>query len=310
MTSKRKIVPVSALCQRIGWNEVDPSWVRTLARQARREDLAGGGLIDKPPSTGDVTTRAVVKAGEGSAELRARQPMTVCGLPLIDIILEVYGGGVSFKAAVRDGRRIEKGALIGRFSGSAGRLLTAERVLLNFLQRLSGIATLTSEYVDALGKCPTRLLDTRKTTPGYRVLEKYAVACGGGWNHRIGLFDRVLIKDNHLAASGATQGERLANAVRESRRRARNMRVEVEVDHLEQIEPVIEAGADVVMLDNFGIPRLREAIAVCEGRIRTEASGGITIKSLPKLGTLGLDFVSTGALIHQSSWMDIGLDWL
>ncbi|RME67825.1 MAG: carboxylating nicotinate-nucleotide diphosphorylase [Verrucomicrobia bacterium] len=309
--SRRKIAPLSALCERIGWNDIDPQWVRRLIRMARSEDLAGAGLAAKPAHTGDVTTRAVVRRGSGRAELRARRPLTLCGLPLLPLILEVYRvPDATFKPAARDGDRLPAGALIGTFSGPAAGLLTAERVLLNFLQHLSGIATQTSAYVDALGDTRTRLLDTRKTTPGFRVLEKYAVACGGAWNHRIGLFDRVLIKDNHLAAAGASRGERLASAIREARRRSPGLRIEVEVDHLEQIPPVIEAGADIVMLDNFTVPQLRRAVALCRGRIRTEASGGVTRKFLPKLAGLGLDFISTGALVHQSSWVDIGLDWL
>jgi nicotinate-nucleotide pyrophosphorylase (carboxylating) len=181
--------------------------------------------------------------------------------------------------------------------------------LLNFLQRLSGIATYTRAHVRALGDSPTRLLDTRKTTPGYRALEKYAVATGGAWNHRLGLFDRVLIKDNHLAASGATRGDRLAHAVRLARRRAPHLRIEVEIDALDQLDPVLEARADVVMFDNFSLPDLRLAVARASGRTRTEASGGITLATLPALAHVGLDFISTGALVHQSTWIDIGLDW-
>ena len=154
------------------------------------------------------------------------------------------------------------------------------------------------------------MLDTRKTLPGYRVLQKYAFACGGGYNHRIGLFDRVMLKDNHLAVAGATGGNRLTETVALAVNTCKDLAIEVEVDTLEQIPPVIEAGADIILLDNFSIGELRRAIDLIDGRACSEASGGIQIDTLPALGELGLDFISTGAPIHQSTWKDIGLDWL
>lgn len=181
--------------------------------------------------------------------------------------------------------------------------------MLNFLQKLSGVATLTAQYVTALGSSQTRLLDTRKTTPGYRVLEKYATACGGGWNHRLGLFDRVMLKDNHLAASDATLGTALAKLVAQARQTYPQLPVEVEVDALDQIPPVLEAGAHVILLDNFSDDALRQAVARIQGRALTEASGGITLERLPSLAGIGLDFISTGATVHQSGWVDIGMDW-
>jgi nicotinate-nucleotide pyrophosphorylase (carboxylating) len=303
-------MPVEQLCQRLAWPDLDPAALRRLVRAARAEDLAGAGLRRRPRRGGDVTTRVVVHAdARGRAELRARQPMVVCGLALAPLILEVYGGGVRFTPRARDGQRVADGAVLARLDGPAHRLLAAERVLLNFLQYLSGIATHTATFVRALGRSRTRLLDTRKTTPGFRALEKYAVACGGAWNHRLGLFDRVLIKDNHLAAAAATRGERLAAAVRQARRRAPGFVIEVEVDRLDQLPPVLDADADIVLLDNFTEPQLRRAVALSRGRARTEASGGVTLHSLPRLARLGLDFISSGALVHQSTWVDIGLDW-
>jgi nicotinate-nucleotide pyrophosphorylase (carboxylating) len=194
-------------------------------------------------------------------------------------------------------------------TGPAATLLQAERTVLNFFQKLSGVATQTACYAAALGACPTKLLDTRKTTPGFRMLEKYAVACGGGWNHRLGLFDRVLIKDNHLAAAHATAGDRLAAAVRAARARQPRLLIECEVDALAQIPPVLEAGAHIVLLDNFSRADLAAAVALIGDRACTEASGGVTLESLPELGRLGLDFVSCGALVHHAPWADIGLDW-
>ena len=214
----------------------------------------------------------------------------------------------------RDGARVEAGEVLATLHGNPRTLLGAERIVLNFIQRLSGVATETRRYVEALGEGRTRLLDTRKTTPGYRMLEKYAVACGGGWNHRLGLFDRVMLKDNHLALLGfaGERGEeetRLEEAVQRARKAAPDLPVEVEVDRVDQIPPVLAAGADVILLDNFPPARLRRAIELIRGRAFTEASGGITLKALPRLAGLGLDFISTGALVHQSVWVDIGLDW-
>jgi nicotinate-nucleotide pyrophosphorylase (carboxylating) len=314
-----------SLIKRLSWDDLDLGYLRRLVEIARDEDLAGLGLRNRPARTGDHSTASLGTARrQGSANLVAREPLTVCGLPLLSLILSVYGGGASVQLRAKDGHALPAGGVLATVSGDARTLLAAERVLLNFLQRLSGVATQTRRYADALGKSRTRLLDTRKTTPGYRMLEKYAVACGGGWNHRLGLFDRVMLKDNHLALlgfddtrapgrlppkRGAAHASGLASAVALARRAAPDLPVEVEVDRLEQIPPVLDAGADVILLDNFAPPQLRKAVALIDGRAFTEASGGITLKALPRLAGLGLDFASTGALVHQSSWVDVGLDW-
>ncbi|GHC02418.1 nicotinate-nucleotide diphosphorylase (carboxylating) [Cerasicoccus arenae] len=238
--------------------------------------------------------------------------MTVAGLPIVAMILDYYGkslGSVTFRPAVTDAATLKPGECLGELSGAKATILTAERVILNFLQHLTGIATETHRYTVALGDTTTRLLDTRKTTPGYRMLEKYAVACGGGWNHRLGLYDRIMLKDNHLAAEQANKGERLAAAVSTARAKRPDLGIEVEVDDLTQIPPVLDAGADVIMLDNFTNDQLTVAISLIGDKSLTEASGGITIERLPSLATLGLDFISTGATIHQAAWVDIGLDW-
>ncbi|WP_309399359.1 carboxylating nicotinate-nucleotide diphosphorylase [Cerasicoccus maritimus] len=297
---------------RLTWDELDTDWFARLIDLAWREDLAGGGLDAVPSGIGDATTETVIQPGRGEARLIARKPMTLAGLPLVNMILERYSSGAKhakFRTELADGAHVAAGHCIGVLLGEKSVILTAERVILNFLQRLTGVATETQRYVAALGDSPTRLLDTRKTTPGYRVLEKYAVACGGGWNHRIGLYDRIMLKDNHLAAEGADKGARLASAVKLAKRKRPDLGVEVEVDELEQIPPVLEAGADVIMLDNFGNERLSEAISLIGDKSLTEASGGITIERLPSLATLGLDFISTGATVHQAAWVDIGLDW-
>jgi nicotinate-nucleotide pyrophosphorylase (carboxylating) len=297
-----------SLIKRLTWDDLDLAHARKLIEFARDEDLAGLGLRHRPRTTGDRSTASLKSpARQSSADLVAREPLVACGLPLLPMILAAYGGGATAQLRAKDGARLEAGTVLATFAGDPRVLLTAERVALNFLQRLSGIATQTRHYADALGKSRTRLLDTRKTTPGWRMLEKYAVACGGGWNHRLGLFDRVMLKDNHLALLGSLDD--LAGAVARAKKAAPDLPVEVEVDRLDQIPPVLAAGADVILLDNFTPAQLRKAVALIAGRAFTEASGGITLKTLPKLAGLGLDFASTGALVHRSIWVDIGLDW-
>jgi nicotinate-nucleotide pyrophosphorylase (carboxylating) len=300
--------PADSLLKRLSWDDLDLVPLRKLIELARDEDLAGVGLRVKPVVVGDRSSAALATPPrQGSADLVAREPLVACGLPLISLILAAYGGNCSVQLRARDGRALVKGEVLATLSGDPRVLLAAERVILNFVQRLSGVATQTQTYVAALGEGRTRLLDTRKTTPGYRMLEKYAVACGGGWNHRLGLFDRVMLKDNHLALLGSTDG--LSAAVAFAKKAAPDLPVEVEVDELEQIPPVLAAGADVILLDNFTTDEITKAVALIAGRAFTEASGGITLKTLPGFAGLGLDFVSTGALVHQSVWVDIGLDW-
>ena len=309
------------LVRRLSWEELDKAYLRKLIEIARDEDLNGLGLRQPPSRKGDSSTASIGgTAPAAAADLVARRNMIVCGLPLIPLILSAYGGRATVQFHVKDGVAVSEGQVLATLAGDPKTLLSAERVILNFLQRLSGVATQTRRYAEALGQGRTRLLDTRKTTPAFRMLEKYAVACGGGWNHRLGLFDRVMLKDNHLALLGfrggidthgtkGSPGRQLAAAVGRAKNTAPELPVEVEVDTLEQIPAVIDAGADVILLDNFNVPRLKKALKLIRGRTFTEASGGITLKTLPGLAGLGLDFVSTGALVHQSAWADIGLDW-
>jgi nicotinate-nucleotide pyrophosphorylase (carboxylating) len=298
------------LAHRLSWHDLDPLVIAGLIQLARLEDLQGHGLSSRPAQTGDVTS-SIIRSGSkvASARLMAREQLVVCGLPLVQMVLDAYGSGALFNPACTDGSTCAKGDLLGTLTGPSRVILEAERVLLNFLQKLSGVSSLTAEYVAAMGDSPTRLLDTRKTTPGFRVLEKYAVACGGGFNHRIGLFDRVMLKDNHLAADDAGSGEALAGLVHSARGRWPGLVIELEVDQLDQITPTLDSGVDVYLLDNFSESDLHEAITLIGAKAATEASGGITIDSLAKLAGVGLDFISTGATIHKSTWKDIGLDW-
>lgn len=294
---------------RLTWQDLDQDYLRQLVGLAKIEDLAGAGLAHRPERLGDVTTALMPEGGNGRAELLAREPLVICGLGIVQMVLDSYGQDCRFEPHTKDGQLLDTGDIIGTLRGPPAPLLQAERVILNFLQHLSGIATETRLYVDALGKSSTALLDTRKTLPGFRVLQKFAFACGGGYNHRIGLFDRIMLKDNHLAVAGATGGDRLTETVALAVNTCDDLAVEVEVDTLDQILPVVAAGADIILLDNFTPAELVEAIRLIDGRACTEASGGITLNTLPKLGDLGLDFISTGAPIHQSTWKDIGLDW-
>ena len=304
---------LSHLVRRLKWSDIDEKYVAELVKTARAEDIEGAGLAVLPKVAADITTRSLPPSIKTVAALCARRDMVVCGMELVRIVLKVYEEAsddfeCKFTPLAKDGDKVSKGAKLGVIEGSARVILQAERIMLNFLQRLSGVATETAKYVEALGDSPTKLLDTRKTTPGLRVLEKYAFACGGGYNHRIGLFDRVMLKDNHLAAAGASKGERLAAAVRTAREKNAGFAIEVEVDALEQIPPVLEAGADVIMLDNFTPADIKTAVNMIEDKSWTEISGGVTLDSIGELGKLGADFISTAAPVHSSKWIDIGLD--
>src|SRR5258708_37269428 len=254
-----RLNPAEHLLKRLSWDELDPGYLRKLVEIARDEDLSGLGLRTKPETTGDVSTAAVPSVRSGSADVVARVPLTVCGLGLLPIFFYAYVGSAAAQLRVKDGTMVKPLDVLATLHGDPATLLQAERVLLNFIQRLSGIATFTHEHVTALGSTRTRLLDTRKTTPGHRMLEKYAVACGGGWNHRLGLFDRVMLKDNHLALLGSTGGP--AAAVAAAKRAAPELPVEIQVDTLVPIPPALAAGADVLLLHNFTPAQLRRAVA-------------------------------------------------
>jgi nicotinate-nucleotide pyrophosphorylase (carboxylating) len=188
-------------------------------------------------------------------------------------------------------------------------LLTAERVALNFVQRLSGVATLTAQFVEAIRGTGAAILDTRKTTPGWRELEKYAVRCGGGQNHRFGLWDMVLIKDNHLAALRDAQPNAIAAAVQRAREKFPALKVEVEADTLEQVRQAFNAGADIILLDNMSLEELRESVRVVGGRAKTEASGGVNLHTVRGIAETGVDYISVGAITHSARAVDIGLDF-
>lgn len=292
--------------------------VLRLFELARDEDL-GGWRADDWESTGDPTSRAITLATQTSrAALVVRQGGVVSGLAAVMDILDAFKADVDFVPAARDGDRVSAGQAVGELRGNARGLLAAERTVLNTLGRLSGIATRTAEFVAAVAGTRAQILDTRKTTPGMRVLEKYAVRCGGGYLHRLGLYDAALFKDNHLAPlpAGALAAT-LAGAVKrahDAAGRAGLSFVEVEVDRLEQLEAILAAGGcgcSIVLLDNMGPGLLREAVALRDRllpAVRLEASGGITLENVAEVAATGVDRISLGTLTHGARWVDVGLD--
>jgi nicotinate-nucleotide pyrophosphorylase (carboxylating) len=260
--------------------------------------------------SGDVTTLATVPENTlANAEMRAREPLTVAGLALAEAAFRQLSDAVRLTRVMQDRQRATSGSVLLKISGPARALLSAERVALNFVQRLSGVATLTTQFVEAIKGTNAAILDTRKTTPGWRRLEKYAVTCGGGQNLRLGLFDMVLIKDNHLAALKNASPNAIAAAVNSARTKYPSLKIEVEADTLEQVEQAVEARADFVLLDNMNLEQLRAAVAKCRGHIKTEASGGVNLGTVRAIAETGVDFISVGALTHSARAVDIGLDF-
>jgi nicotinate-nucleotide pyrophosphorylase (carboxylating) len=274
--------------------------IRAAVKAALAEDVGSGDattIATVPPA---VTARAV---------MRAREPLVVAGIEFAGIAFRQLSGKVKIKKILRDGQRAKPGAVLLKISGPARSILTAERVALNFIQRLSGVATLTAIFVDAVRGTGANILETRKTTPGWRRFEKYAVACGGGKNHRIGLFDMVLIKDNHLAALRNAKPNAIAAAIARARRKFPKLKVEVEADTLEQVRQALDAGAEMILLDNMSLKQLRAAVKMTKGRAKTEASGGVNLKTVRAIAQTGVDFISVGALTHSARAVDIGLDF-
>lgn len=256
---------------------------------------------------GDLTTEACIDpTQQGQATIRARQPLVYCGGPVVAEVFRQVSPAVQVQSLVNDGTSVAAGAQLTVLRGPAQALLMGERVALNFAQRLSATATLTHHYVQALPPgSRTRITDTRKTTPGLRAFERYAVRCGGGHNHREDLGAAVLIKDNHIAASGS-----IAQAIAKARDRSpHTARITCEVDTLAQLEEALAAGTDIVMLDNFDMESLKTGIALIAGRALVEISGGVTLERIPELGNVGADLISVGALTHSAGSVDLGLDW-
>jgi nicotinate-nucleotide pyrophosphorylase (carboxylating) len=274
--------------------------IRRAVQAALAEDVGSG----------DATTLATVPdEATARASMVAREALTVAGLAFAETAFRELSPHVQLERRVQDADRVPSGTTLLCVSGSARAILSAERVALNFVQRLSGIATLTAQFVEAVRGTRAQILDTRKTTPGWRRFEKYAVRCGGGRNHRFGLFDQILIKDNHLAALQDAELNAIAAAVRRARAGYPQLKVEVEADTLEQVAQAVAAGADIILLDNMPPPPLRAAVELIHGRAQTEASGGVDLATARAIAETGVDFISVGALTHSARAMDIGLDF-
>ena len=280
--------------------KLDLKRIETLIDLALSEDLA---------EAGDTTSLSVIpKDIKAKAVLMAKEDLVCCGLKVAEMVFKTLDIDAEFKALVKDGNFCEKGTFLAEIHGNAQALLTAERTALNFIQRLCGISTISKKYAEAAEGSITTMLDTRKTTPGWRNLEKYAVACGGSTNHRVGLYDMVMIKDNHRELAGLEGDKGITRSVERARTMYQNLEVEVEADTLEEVAEAAEAGADYIMLDNMTNEQMVEAIKIVDGRAKLEASGGITLERIPSIAKIGVDFISVGALTHSVKASDISLD--
>ncbi|MCL6642340.1 MAG: carboxylating nicotinate-nucleotide diphosphorylase [Candidatus Bipolaricaulota bacterium] len=304
-------------------NDLNAFALRELIERALREDLGSG----------DVTTEAICESDQmGRAVIRTKEPCVVAGVPVAHIVFETLDSQIEFTPRVRDGERLSAHQTIAEIKGQLRAILMGERTALNFLQRLSGIATTTARYVEAVRDFSVKILDTRKTAPGLRILDKYAVRVGGGQNHRLGLFDGVLIKTNHIRAAGG-----IVRAIERARRLApTTLKIEVEVKDLTELQEALEAGADIIMLDNMALDEMRRAVQLVKGPNPLspfpkeeggkaplpasgrgwgrgpllEASGGVTLENLREIAATGVDFISVGALTHSVQAIDMHLEVL
>ncbi len=277
--------------------------VKELIKLALVEDLG--------PINRDVTSDSLVPPEEvAEAHMVAREACMLAGANVATEVFQQVNPELKCEVCIPDGSSVEKGAVVLVIKGSAQSILTAERTALNFIQRMSGVATVTAEYVKTAGNPDVMLLDTRKTTPGHRAFEKYAVLCGGGTNHRIGLYDAVLIKDNHLASWVKKHGTGVGEAVAAARAKYPDLKIEVEVDTIDQLKEALTTKPDWVLLDNMPPPVLRECVALCKGICKTEASGGINLNTIYDVAQTGVDAISVGALTHSAPSIDLALDFI
>jgi len=261
--------------------------------------------LDEDVGSGDITTSAIIDSSlKGKAQLVAKEEMLLAGIEVFARVFSRLDPEIVVECTYHDGDAIPKGANIGTVTGSMRGILSGERTALNFLQHLSGIATLARQYVEKTDPSTVRVIDTRKTTPGLRVLEKYAVRMGGGFNHRFGLFDGILIKDNHIAAAGS-----ISEAVKKIRATVpHTLKIEVEVEDIKGLEEAIEAGADAILLDNMSVKGMKEAVLIANKRVLLEASGGITLETIEAISKTGVNLISVGAITHSAPSVDISLE--
>ena len=276
---------------------LDEVLLKPLVEAALTEDLG---------RRGDVTSQATIPADmQAQLQIKARQAGVICGMDLARLSFALVDAQIEFIAQVVDGETVAAGTVLAIVSGNARHLLTAERTALNFMTHLSGIATATRQIVDSVAEYPAQITCTRKTIPGLRTVQKYAVRCGGGRNHRLGLDDAILIKDNHIAIAGD-----IKTAIQQAQDFAGHLiPIEVEVDTLEQLEQALESGVSLVLLDNMSPETLSKAVTMCKGRAKTEASGGITPETVQAVAETGVDFIAMGYLTHSTTALDIGLDF-
>jgi len=274
--------------------KLDINSVKELVKVALKEDI----------NNGDLTTDNLIPDNINvTANLKVKANGIIAGLSVAEVVLKLLDPEIIWEPLLDDGDKVESGKIIATFNGSYKAILTGERTVLNFLQRISGIATQTNKYVNALKGLKTIILDTRKTVPGHRILDKYAVKMGGGTNHRFGLFDLVMIKDNHIKIAGG-----ISNAVLEIKAKVEStIKIEVETSILEEVEEAIKTDVDIIMLDNMSIDQMRKAVKLIDGKVLTEASGNITLESVRKIAETGVDFISVGELTHSVKALDIGL---
>jgi nicotinate-nucleotide pyrophosphorylase (carboxylating) len=261
--------------------------------------------LEEDIGPGDITTDSILDPhARGKAVLLAREQLILAGLPVFSMVFSLLDPELEFEYRYQDGAVIPSGETICRISGRLAPILKAERTALNFLQRMSGIATLTGDYVRNAGPRKARVLDTRKTAPGLRALDKYSVRMGGGYNHRIGLFDGILIKDNHIAAAGS-----VSKAVSLARNNSpHTVKVEVETETLAEVQEALESGADIILLDNMAIDRMKQAVTLIGGKALVEVSGNVTLGNIAGIAEIGVDFISVGALTHSSKAVDLSLE--
>lgn len=268
-------------------NQLDMNLLGRIIKTAIEEDVGAG----------DITTNAVVeKHREARAEIVVEEGCVVAGLPVAELLYEMIDEDVEFQKEVEDGREAAKGSVIARLHGSARGILTGERIALNFLQRLSGVATSTARFVEKTKAFGTKIMDTRKTCPGLRYLEKYAVRVGGGSNHRMGLYDMFLIKDNHLHAAGRAKKEAIRIAVERARKFNPNVQIEIEVESLDELREALKTQPDMVLLDNMPVAEIAQAVKMAQGKVVFEASGGVTLLNVEEIARTGVDCISIGAL--------------
>ena len=268
--------------------------IKKVIQEALKEDIGAG----------DITTRAIVKKNlRGHAEAIAKEEFIVAGIDVFKKTFLLLDKDLKFRAFAKDGKRVCKGEILARLEGSLASILQAERVALNLFQRMCGIATQTNKYVKAVHGTNAKILDTRKTVPGLRLLDKMAVKIGGGFNHRMGLYDAVLIKDNHIAAAGS-----ITKAVKDQIKALnKNIKIEVETKNLDEVKEALESGADIIMLDNMGIAEMKMAVKIVSGRALLEASGNVNMKRVAKIAGVGVDLISVGEITHSARAADISL---